>query len=279
MAEMETHSPTPCLLCGRNDPEMGLACRACLNRVDDDLAAIPTLTALAADAVTPSAGAQGGGARGKPGSRPPIDLDAVDGALGLDSLPILEAWERMWREWRSLSPYGPVSLARSSRQRRGEPPATLVGCVAFLRAHLALMAEARDFPLDDYAREVAGVRRRLNRFDPARKPAAWRVPCPAPHADGDGRLCGWRLAIDRDDLRAAFDCPACHSPWTADRLLLVALADPTAVVWATLGDCEAVTGVNARTLRRWAEAGHVGRRGGMYDVGSALRACQSGGAS
>ena len=119
------------------------------------------------------------------------------------------------------------------------------------------------------------MRGRLNRFDPTRPDTPWRVPCPADHPDHDGRRCGWRLHIHRDQLRAAFDCPACHHPWTADRLLLVALNDPAVTVWATLQDCEAVTGVPGRTLRSWAERGHIQRRGTLYDIGAALRACRT----
>lgn len=261
----DAHSSTPCIVCGRNDPDAGLSCRACLNRVDDDLAAIPALTALAF-VYLPAKAAPGGGARGKPGSRPPIDLDQIDAQLHLDSLPVLESWERLTREHFGLSPYGPASLARLA-QPRGQ----LDGCVAFLRSWTPRMAERRDYPLDDYAREVAGVRRRLNRFDPARKPAAWRVPCPAPHPDADGRLCGWRLALDRDDLRAITVCPACASQWTADRLLLVALDDRDNPVWLTAEQVADMTGVSARTLNRWADMGRIPRKGTRLDAGAALR--------
>ena len=39
---------------------------------------------------------------------------------------------------------------------------------------------------------IRKMRGRLNRFDPSRPETPWRVPCPAPHPDADGRSCGWK---------------------------------------------------------------------------------------
>jgi hypothetical protein len=274
---MNAPNATPCIVCGKPDPDRGLLCLHCLNRVDGDLDAILTLTALAF-AYLPAKAAPGGEARGKPGSRPPIDLDQIDAQLAHDALPLLESWERLVRESFGLSPYGPASLARSGRP--ADPvPATLSGCVAFLRSWLARLADTRDFPIDDMAREVAHLRRRLGRFDPDRGPAPWRVPCPAPSGDGDGRSCGWRLQLDRDDLRAVTVCPACGSQWTADRLLLVALDDRDNPVWLTAEQVADMTGVSARTLNRWADMGRIPRKGTRLDAGAALRHRRDGVAS
>jgi len=263
---METHPLPACVICGRPPHGDWTACLHCVNRIDDDLADLPVLTLAAAAHITPGTGQAGAGARGKPGSRPPVDLDAVDAASAIHTLPLIEAWEACARD--TLG-YTELRLAIIARARK--PGSRLHHTVAFLRAQLPRLACAEGFPLPDLAAEIRDARRRLAPFDPDQPPPTWRVPCPSPHPDADGRACGYRLHLDRDDLRAALTCPRCGSPWTADRLLLVALADPGVVVWATLADCEAVTGVPGRTLQRWAQGGSLARRGTLYDVGGALR--------
>ena len=263
----------PCPICRRQDPGPHLACQACLGHIAADLDRVVELTALAFQFTTPSkTGGDIGNISGKPGSRPPIDIGAIDAQMAHDALPLLESWERLIREEYQLSPYGPASLHRSSTQLPGDlAPATLTGCVRFLRSWLPRLNDNPGFPLDDLAREIRSLAGRLRRFDADQPRPTWRVPCPADHPDHADLPCGHRLPIDRDDLRAVIECPRCHAQWTADRLLLVALADPATTVWATLADCEAVTGVTSRTLQRWADRGDVARRGTLYDVGSAMR--------
>lgn len=54
-----------------------------------------------------------------PSSRPPLDVAALDAALGLDVLPLLEDWEKLVREHFGLSRYGPASLARNQSVAQG----------------------------------------------------------------------------------------------------------------------------------------------------------------
>ena len=269
-----------CALCHRNDPGQRHTCDPCLAHIAGDLERIVELTALAFQFTEPQkSGGDIGNMSGKPGSRPPIDLGAIDAQMANDALPLCESWERLIREQYGLSPYGPASLRRSAAQLPGDlAPATLTGCAAFLRSWLPRLNEDPGFPLDDLAREIRNLTGRLRRFDQDLPRPAWRVPCPADHPDHQDLPCGHRLPIDRDHLDAVLECPRCHAMWTADRLLLVALADPATAVWATAADCEAVTGVPARTLRAWAESGRIGRRGTLYDVGAVLRTRRAEGA-
>jgi hypothetical protein len=207
-----------CAVCQRVDPAQGwTVCRPCLDRIDDDLAAIVTLTRAAAQHLTPETRPQGTSSSAKPGSRPPLDIAALDDAQAADALPLLESWERLTREHFQMAPYGPVSLYRA-RLGMAAPPATLGGVVAFLRAQLARIAETPDYPLDDLAREVHDQRARLNRHDDNRhaRPAGIPLRCVAEHPDADGRTCGWGIRTNGHD---AVTCPQCRTTYTPDQLL------------------------------------------------------------
>ena len=261
----------PCVLCHRTDPGEHLACPQCLGHIAGDIDAVLEYTALSFEYIAPKSGGDIGALSGRPGSRPPIDIGQIDAQMMNDALPLLSEWEKLIRHKFALSPLGPASLHRTTIPDDGPVPATLTGCAHFLRAWLPRVNEREDFPLDLMAGEIRRLANQLRRFDTDRPLPAWRVPCPADHPDHGDLPCGCRLPIDRDDLRAVIECPRCRAQWTADRLLLVALADPATTVWATLADCEAVTGVTSRTLQRWAGTGLVARRGTLYDVGSAMR--------
>lgn len=104
-----------CVICASADPVGGwTVCQRCAAKLDDDLCAIVTLTRAAADHLTPATKPSAGGS-GKPGSRPPLDLSSLDDSQAADSLPILESWERLIREWLGYSQYGPASAARNGR--------------------------------------------------------------------------------------------------------------------------------------------------------------------
>jgi hypothetical protein len=255
---------TACVICQRNDSEDGwTVCRHDLNRLDDDLARILELTNFAAAALTPES-RQGDGGRSVPGSRPPLDIAALDAALGLDAMPILEEWVRDIRARNNLAPYGAATEAAG---------ATLVGVVTFLRSWLLWCAESPSWPMSDYAREVHDQVTYLARFDPAHEtPDGMRVPCAAPHPDADGRDCGYRISITTHNLADDLTCRRCGNVTTAGRLILVALNDPAVIVWAYADVIEAAIGIPQRTLRSWAQTGVVERKGSQYDVGAAFRA-------
>lgn len=104
-----------CVICASADPVGGwTVCQRCAAKLDDDLCAIVTLTRAAADHLTPATKPSAGGS-GKPGSRPPLDVGALDDAMAADALPLCESWERLAREHFGYSPYGPASLLRLRR--------------------------------------------------------------------------------------------------------------------------------------------------------------------
>jgi hypothetical protein len=216
---------TGCIVCQGEAADTWTVCLGCLNGIDDDLARIVELTRLAADALIRETKGSSNGARSVPGSRPPLDVGALDAAMGLDVLPLLDSWERMIREDYGLSPLGPATRARSGalaaeQARSGVPgpPVTIVGSVGFLRAWLLRLAETPTFPLEELAREIRDAAKALERYNPDRGGRRDGVPvsCVADHPDADGRTCGYGLWTHADDT---ITCPRCLTRWTTDELL------------------------------------------------------------
>lgn len=270
-----------CVVCTRSDPADGWTiCRRCLDRLDDNLARIAELTA---DAVWLIARRANGNIRGN-GDSAPINLDALDAALGYGVLPRLETWERMWREHTGLVRYG---IATENN------PATVDRSCAFLRANLALMAEKPDWPIDDMAADMKAFRWGdpgdpelgipptigLERWDPEREDrrAGVRIECPGDHPDADGRLCGYQLTVDPERPREDITCRRCGTAWTSQRLVLVAkFADCGMKAWATAEELGAFLEVGHATIGKWARRGLVDRMrtrdGWVYDIQQASRA-------
>lgn len=255
--------------------ESGHCCASCATRIADDLAAIVQLASMAAAWVVPgSTGASG--ARSVPGSRPPLNVEALDPALasvpGHDAplLVLLEEWERMTRQMRGLAPYGPASAARSAAgARTGQPTtdhthATLTAVCGFLRASLPWATTDPGFPLEDFAAEVRECAAALRRWDvEADRETAYVVDCPH---EVDTGTCGYRLRIAGDDVEQWFHCPRCRTEWSVDRLMLVWAETSDAAMWL---DHEAVTrryGVDRSTLDRWVRKGRIAKWHGLYDV-------------
>jgi hypothetical protein len=205
-----------CVICTEAAADRWTICARCEQRISDNLAAIVVLTRAAALHLTPE---RRGGTPGAavPGSRPPLSVDALDDSQAADALPILESWERLWREHAQMAPYGPVSALRTHRGAI-TPPATLEAVTAFLRAQLARMAETPDYPLDDMADEVKALHRKLSRYDANNRGPQPGVPvaCPSDHPDNDGRKCSWRLWTDGTGIVV---CPQCQTHWCDDTLL------------------------------------------------------------
>ncbi len=254
---------TPCVICTRREPGNGATvCGHCLGRVDGDLARIAELTRLAGGWLTATTAHSDGAARPVPGSRPPLNVAALDACLGNDVMPVLESWCRLIREDASLAPYGAATEAEA---------VTVGSLVTWLRSWLLWASERVEFPMEDYAGEVRDLRWSLERLDPDRDKPGLRIPCPTDHPEADGRSCGYRLAVNRDTFADDIHCPRCDTTWTGNRLLLVALNDPGVTVWAYPDDIRDAFGIPDRTLREWAAKGHVSRLGSRYDVGAAFR--------
>ena len=89
-----------------------------------------------------------------------------------------------------------------------------------------------------------------------------RVPCQAPWGDG---ICGRTLLVDVHNPGLEVQCGRCRSVWTSARLLIVALSEG-GDAWLDAEAVEVCLHVPGSTLRRWAKAGKVRRRGGLYAV-------------
>lgn len=305
---MTERPDTACPICARREPADGLvACRRCLDRIDDDLARIAELTRLAAMWTEARRGTQEPTSRPVAGSRPPLDIGALDGALGLaGGIVDVAAQDRRQADdiggsgrpaWLrpavdttrdTLAQQAPVVLdaleswVRLTREEAGLVPwgiategraVTVATLVAFLRSWLAWIAERPDYPVDDLAREVSTMRWQLEHLDPANNGAepGSRLQCPADHPDADGRLCHATIRYDRQRPGDDIHCPRCRTVWSAARLLLVALNDETQAIWMYPAEVESLIGIPKRTLQRWGQDGTVGRRGTQYDVGAAFR--------
>lgn len=221
-----------CIVCQKAEPHDGwTVCNGCLGRLDDDLARIVELTRLAADRLIRETKGSSNGSRSVPGSRPPLDLGALDAAMGNDVLPLLDSWERLAREFYGLTPLGPATLARNAPRTNEKapradgnpnqvsaPPSEIEGSCGFLRAWLLRFAESADFPLEEMAREIHGAAHALARYDPAREGRRDGVPvhCTSDHPDADGRTCGYQLWTNGADI---VTCGRCLTRWTPDDLL------------------------------------------------------------
>lgn len=265
-----------CILCARRDRtteiDHGHVCPGCLQRISSNLTDLLALALLAT--VEPRNGA--GSGRTVPGSKPPINVDGIDPALALVDvgcgptalLEILESWERLVREARGMSPYGPASAARMEHleldphEHPHPTTITLTGVVGFLRASLPWWATSPDQPIDDFADEVRLCHRALARWNPDRGPKSWRVPCPTMTTSGAD--CGYLIPVTRVASDERVDCPRCGRIWETDRLLAVAGRD--ADVWVDIEAAVAATGIPEGAIRRWARSGLVRRLHGQYAI-------------
>ena len=251
-----------CVICAKRPHDDGrTCCTPCLDRILGDLERIVELTDAAAT-WTPRAGA-GNGVRSVPGSRPPLSVDILDAALGLDVLPLLESWQRIIREDAGLTPYGTATEGIA---------VNVASAVAFLRSWLLWCATEAAWPIEELAREIREARMALDRLDPDHeRPDGLRVACTEPHPDADGRECGYRLVIVGAMLSQDVECRRCGHVTTGGRMILSALSDPAVTVWAYPDVIEDTLGIPTRTLRRWVRYGWVTRLGSRYDVGAAYR--------
>lgn len=175
-----------CIICQDDErTEMrGLCCTTCIEAVRYDLRAIDELTRAAGLSLSPTR-APGGASSAKPGSRAPVDLGALDDALGFHALAVLESWERIIREDYGMARYGTVTE---------QEPASVARSVAFLTRWLDKLAAG--WPaVDEMAREIEEVANSLGRH--------------RPQARGLDRLRRMvARGIDRDGLEAWLDLEA-----------------------------------------------------------------------
>jgi len=253
-----------CVLCAARDRvrrlDAGHVCPECVQWLTGTLRAVSDLVAQAAVAGDRQ---RVGSSTGKPvfGSRPPMDVECLDPDLTLvhvcDAPPyptlleVLEAWERLVREARTLAPYGPASLARGG--------ASVHGSVGFLVASAEWMTTDPGFPLEDFAVELRACLRAVRKWDEDAAARGNVIPCPT--QDDDGGECGHRLRFVETDERVT--CRRCKVTRDVAQLVAVGLVG-TAEVWVDPQAVALYYGIAESTLRKWAARGKVQRSHGRY---------------
>ncbi len=273
------------MLCATRNPprrrelEHGHVCHGCRNALRTDLAQILDLVAIAATLPDPlAARSSSQSSRLHPGSRPPLEVarldpekilirvEPSDPSADTALLVLLEDWCRLIREERGFAPYGIATEDRPDS-------ATLPDVVAFLRAQVDYCCDEPTFSLEQFASNIRRAVGTLRALDPSRPAHSWGIPCPA---DVGADACRRVLRLERHDdgrldLHSDIHCPGCGTTWTAQRLLLVALADTRVTIWAYPAEIGDALAIPAATLRKWHERGQVARLGGRYDAGAAFR--------
>lgn len=216
-----------------------LFCLPCFNRLRYDLDAITSLWPLLDEFVTPgNNGNGGGGAAGKPGSRPPCDLDVLDITdARSETSQQLTSWARVVIEDRNLSP----------RSLDGEQAARL------LTVHVDWLA-AQPFA-DEAADEIRTAAYRVRRAcrDLPEPPIG---KCPDIDPNGERDACGGPLRWI--DGSTAVRCSRCGSAWAdADLPHILRVVQPTAKFPVPRAWVAARYGVEPGTLRQWIRRGHV----------------------
>lgn len=107
--------------------------------------------------------------------------------------------------------------------------------------------------VDEMYAEVKALHRIAARAAREPQPDVTVISCPA---DADAGLCGASLRLTGEFVC----CPRCSTEWSRPRLLLVARS-VDADVWQPAGVVSEHLGVPERTLRHWAQHGHIKRRG------------------
>lgn len=245
--------------------ESGHVCPACRVRIDDDLQAILRLVDDAAEWI--ELGRTGGSRRPAPGSRPPLNVEALDPAYAdarvfdrqIDPPTVTELlimWERLIREMRGFS---------------AEHSLFLIDVVPFLRAQLDWITTEPTFPVEDFANEVTAAARPLRRYDMQAEEHEPTSIVFCPTIDDNGATCGRRLVVHRWTARREGDpepdpirCRKCGVERRPAQLVNAVGIDD-AYVPAQLAAEH--LGIAASTIREWAAQGHVKRQGSVYRYG------------
>jgi hypothetical protein len=272
--EVEKTWKRQCVLCAaRREPvetwlEHGHCCDRCRSRLRNALLDIERLV-LEAFAYVELRKGSGGGTHAF-GSKPPINLDAIDPEnasvlMNPDDktsaepiLMILESWERGIRLDRGMPPYGVASEMRLKLFGKGskDTQATLVGCVHFLYKHLDWITTEPTFGLEEFAGQIRRSAAALRKYDPKLEIGGTRIPCPTITDKGD---CNNLLLVrGPDDV----ECDRCGRTWTVKRLLVVVGRDVD--IWVDAEALSHFAGVQAQTIRLWARSGKVAKRGSLY---------------
>ncbi len=289
-----------CVLCAGRDRttelDEGHCCAACAARIGDDLASIVANGDLCAVSERTRSG--GGSVPGYE-SKPPMSLDGLapylvgvrlnpgqQPALISTVADLLESWERLVRELRGLTGYGPATAHHTGTDAGILAAQASRQAVALLRAHLDYITTDPDFPLEDCADELHRCASRMRALASPEGVRDRVVRCPTLTTTEDATgltTCGHRLtvrtwaALDEDvngrrdwSIGEDVTCRRCGVTRSPEQLLHAAGKEDT---WADAEALASYHGVGKSTLRRWAAAGRVRRQGGLYswsDVANAI---------
>jgi hypothetical protein len=243
----------PCVICAhQSTPRM--ACSGCTERIREQLTDLPEFLALSAAEYWPVGGGKGGRS-----TEVSIGLrvEALDARTTREPLEVLESWERLFREEWSDDHADTQQRARKAARWADSDSddfhaVNLCGVVDWLCRQLERIA---DHPaVDEFALEVKALHKTAARGAREPREDVTVIACPADHGDG---LCGKPLRLEHEHVQ----CGRCGADWDRPRLLIVArYADVE--VWQPAGVVSEYLGIPERTLRHWAQHGHIKRRGG-----------------
>ena len=274
----DTDQAGECVLCAARRPpratelEHGHCCAACADWLARALTDIGHYAAEAA-AFIPRTGSGTTSGPATFGSRPPINVEAIDPELALvelnqgdpsSAVPILDAlemWERAIREDRGFGPYGPASAHRLTEAGQATVTAcTLTGVLRFLTGQLEWITTDDGFGLVEFSDHVRRSVAVLRRWSSQETQIGTRIACPT--TDDDGHTCGAPIRVSTDGDPVL--CRRCGRSWSVEWLIQVAGKDADG--WADLEAVVRLSGLHERTIRKWATAGKVRKRGLLYSL-------------
>ena len=260
-----------CILCARRGRttklSQGHCCQPCAQRLHDNITALPELTAMAVASLPPGQGTSTSTAYG---SRPPLNVSALDPELALvelnhgdpsSAVTILECaemWERAIREDRGFAPYGVASEQRADSTTK----ATLTSVCRFLASQVQWATTEPAFGLEEFADHMHRAVTVLRRWDYTADPAATVIACPTITDQGD---CGYRLRYST--MEETVTCRRCGASRDVATLTVVAMSDGRPV-WMDPENASRWLGISEATLRRKATRGELVRSHGRYLISS-----------
>jgi len=257
-----------CEVCSRDsDARVCVRCQHKMNRQLQDLIEFRSVAGMN---LVPSSGTERQSSERGLG----VQLDALDLVAGFDVLPMLEDWERDWRAFFDLTPFGEATAARSrTRDPESDITASRFGAsVRFLQQNLQQACD-RHPAISDFAYELQGKWRQAQAAAGRHPRSSWRVTCPADTSEGE---CGRQIRITGEDFDTTLRCKSCGTSWPVERLLRVVASSRHAELWLDPEAAARWFGIPSRELRRWAARGRIKRSNGRYESHSIREAISEG---
>ena len=191
-----------------------------------------------------------------------VSVAGLDSLAAFDYVGVLEAWEKDWRKFFGLTPYGEASARRNTSV---QPDKQLPGIVTFLLTYVD-QAASNHPAFAEFVYETKGLLRVARQAVNESSEVRWRVPCPAVVPGEEEPRCGHVLFVSKTSKQDEVVCKKCETVWGLDRLVRVVLSDTKTSVWLDPGAASLWLGVTPRDLRRMAQKGKINRKHGQYDL-------------